>query len=195
MTDRGQSSAKLIARAAARAAIARIGPAEHAAWSALVRDRLEAIEAVRTARVVMGFWALGREPDVLPLLAALLGRGAVVALPRVDWEGHSMLGAAVGDLSRDVVRSRHGVVMPSEACAPVDPGEIDVVLVPGLAFDEQRWRIGRGGGYYDRFLADPSLRAARLGVCFEAQIAGDLPREPHDARVDAVVTERRTISG
>lgn len=67
--------------------------------------------------------------------------------------------------------------------------EVDVILVPGLAFTRAGLRLGRGGGYYDRLLAALPARSVRLGVCFEVQIVEDLPNEAHDRKVDAVVTE------
>jgi 5-formyltetrahydrofolate cyclo-ligase len=67
------------------------------------------------------------------------------------------------------------------------------VIVPGLAFDSRGRRLGRGGGFYDRFLSQPDLTAVTCGVALEAQILEDLPREPHDVPVDLLITEERTI--
>ena len=64
------------------------------------------------------------------------------------------------------------------------------MLVPGLAFARDGARLGRGGGFYDRLLAGPQLRARRVGVCFEVQIVEAMPLEEHDQRVDEVLTER-----
>ena len=72
----------------------------------------------------------------------------------------------------------------------IAPGEIDLILVPGLAFTPDGWRLGRGGGFYDRFLSQLPATAAKLGVCFDLQLVDTLPTEPHDQRLDGVVTER-----
>lgn len=71
----------------------------------------------------------------------------------------------------------------------VAPSEMDLILVPGLAFTRDGCRLGRGGGYYDRLLAARAPHTVVLGVCFDLQIVADLPTEPHDQRVDAVITE------
>ena len=71
----------------------------------------------------------------------------------------------------------------------VAPVRLDVIFVPGLAFSLGGLRLGRGGGFYDRLLARSELRAKKIGVCFEEQIFPDLPSEPHDRAVDAVITE------
>lgn len=71
----------------------------------------------------------------------------------------------------------------------VAPAEVDLIVVPGLAFTRSGLRLGRGGGYYDRLLAQLSPRCMKIGVCFETQIVPELPIEPHDIRLDAVITE------
>lgn len=75
----------------------------------------------------------------------------------------------------------------------VPPDEINLLLVPGLAFTRAGQRIGRGGGFYDRFLARLPASTVKMGVCFEEQIVETLPVEPHDQRMDAVVTERGLV--
>jgi 5-formyltetrahydrofolate cyclo-ligase len=75
----------------------------------------------------------------------------------------------------------------------VPPSEIDCVVVPGVAFSPEGWRLGRGGGYYDATLA-ALPRALRVGVAFEVQLVPTVPREPHDVALDAVVTESRLLT-
>ena len=75
----------------------------------------------------------------------------------------------------------------------VEPAEIGIILVPGLAFTRQGHRLGRGGGYYDRYLAQLPSTTFKLGVCFSIQIVPALPIEPHDQPMDAVVTENGVL--
>ncbi len=76
------------------------------------------------------------------------------------------------------------------ACREIAPGEIDLVIVPGVAFTpDGATRLGRGGGFYDRFLSEPTLEAKSIGVCFALQLRENLPREAHDLPVDLVITE------
>jgi 5-formyltetrahydrofolate cyclo-ligase len=81
---------------------------------------------------------------------------------------------------------------PPAGAPEVALDEIDCVVMPGVAFSEDGLRLGRGGGYYDATL-ERMPRAARVGLAFEAQIVPTLPREAHDAPLDAVVTETRTL--
>lgn len=69
------------------------------------------------------------------------------------------------------------------------PNEIDLILVPGLAFSQDRHRLGRGGGFFDRLLAGAAKNAFKLGVCFSFQILEQIPTEAHDIVMDAVVTD------
>ena len=85
-------------------------------------------------------------------------------------------------------RSGRTVVLPEDEPAP-DPGTVDVVVVPGVAFTADGRRLGQGGGWYDRFLARLRAEAVTIGVAFEVQIVESLPTEPHDVAVDCVVTE------
>lgn len=103
--------------------------------------------------------------------------------------GEIELGPLLDELRSDGV----DVVVPAatpDAQVPVSPAWADVIVVPGVAFDAAGGRLGRGGGWYDRLLADPARRGLAIGVAFEPQLVESVPVEEHDARLDAVVTER-----
>jgi len=90
------------------------------------------------------------------------------------------------------------VVVPdvaADAVLPVSPEWPDVIIVPGVAFDAAGGRLGRGGGWYDRLLGDPSLRGLAVGVAFDPQLVASIPTEDHDAAVDVVVTEHAVYWG
>ncbi len=147
--------------------------------------------AIPAGSVVAGYWPLGDEIDPLPLMEALAQGGCRLALPVVtgpdealefrSWEP----GAALEEGS-------HGTRHPLPSAATVVP---TVVLVPLLAFDARGFRLGYGGGYYDRTLAP--LREAggvvAIGLAYAAQQVPDLPVEGWDQRLDRIVTERGVI--
>lgn len=180
-------------RRAVRERLHELDRASVAGWSESVCARLEAWGPFRRAHVVMSFVALPGEVDVGSLGRVLLEAGKTLCLPSVDWELRTMAPAAVTSLSEGLVTRRHGVQEPPEGAVRLDPHEVDLVLVPGLAFDEAGNRLGRGAGFYDRFLAHPALRATTCGVASEAQLVQCVPVEPHDRPLDAIVTERRLI--
>lgn len=144
-------------------------------------------EVVAGAAVVAAYAALEEEVRLDALLVAWLEEGKEVLLPRVDGPGSIVL-HRVSDLDQDLEPGLFGVREPLASCPVGDPGSVNAVLVPGVAFDRAGGRIGYGGGFYDRLL--PGLPAAvSVGVCYEAQLVDRVAREPHDVSVDAVVTE------
>jgi 5-formyltetrahydrofolate cyclo-ligase len=187
--------AKREARAAARARLGAVEPEEAARLSEGVCRNLLGFGPVMSARTLMVFLPLPGEPDVRPAARALLGMGRRVCLPRMDWEARTMTPAAVSSVDEGLVATRHGVREPGPGAPGVPVGELEVVLVPGLAFDESGRRVGRGAGFYDRFLSREDLSAMPVGVAFEVQLAPLIPAGPGDRPVRAIVTERRVIAG
>jgi 5-formyltetrahydrofolate cyclo-ligase len=174
---------------AARGAMS--GP-ERAEAAALVCHRLLALPELQTARVVLGYAAFGTECDVDPVLDTLIGRGAGVLLPWVD--GDDLRIARVRDLSAGVAPGWRGVREPRpEGRRPARPDRVEVALVPGVAFDRSGARLGYGGGHFDRLLARLAAAAAVIGVAYGTQVLDSLPSEPHDRRVDILVTEREVL--
>ena len=87
-----------------------------------------------------------------------------------------------------------GVQEPDPASwEETSPDQIDLALIPGLAFDCFGGRLGRGKGYYDRLLGDPSFRGLKAGICHEERILPSIPMEPHDVPMDLILTEQRVI--
>lgn len=141
------------------------------------------------ARTVATFAPHQDEPDVEWLAPHAAGKA--FCFPRVGEEGLNFF--HVADL-RSLVVSRWKLREPGfDPAKLVSLADIDLILVPGLAFTRDGRRLGRGGGYYDRLLANSALTATKLGVCFDVQLLDDLPSEPHDQRVDRVATESGVI--
>jgi len=124
--------------------------------------------------------------------------GKLVAIPKVEKSGPSgqrMLEAYVMEESgKGLIKGFMGIPEPDASVLKrLDPVEIDLVVVPGIAFDYARCRIGYGAGYYDRFL--PRLRpdCPKVGLAYEMQVVEKIPASCHDIRMDLVITERRII--
>lgn len=146
----------------------------------------------RSAACLSFYWPLPEELDARPLAEALIARGQAVALPVMQGAGQPLLFRRwqPGDRLRKV---RFGVREP-EASAPLqDP---DVMLVPLLAFDRRGYRMGYGGGFYDRSLAEARGRRAvvAVGLAFAGQECAAVPHDARDQRLDLVVTEAEVIA-
>lgn len=152
---------------------------------------LEMPEFVRAERFLL-YAAFRGEVETAGLRAALLARGKVVCLPLAVPETKGMRAVRV-DGGVELAPGFQGIPEPRGG-RDFPPEDLDVVVVPGLLFDRQGNRLGYGGGYYDRFLADRAPRALRVGLGFACQVAeGGIPAEPHDARLDVLVTEEGVL--
>ena len=182
--------AKRSMRDATRRALVQVRPDQVRGWSdAIVRNILRS-DLYGSAGTLMAFLPIQAEPDLSALCRAALKAGKTLCLPRVDWTAGTMAAVRVVDLDGGLIAGKMGILEPAGG-EVVRPSDLDLILVPGLAFDEQGRRLGRGGGHYDRFLG--GLLSARVGVAFEVQLAPEVPAGPRDEPVHAIVTERRII--
>lgn len=181
-------NAKGALRAKMRAVITGLSVEQRADGSGRACAHLAGLEPWKRARTVMLFWPMAGEPS--PEHAARLF-GGTICLPRVDWAGGLMVPAAVPGWGLGLMPAARGVREPGAECPGVDPRVIDLVVVPGLSFDRHGGRLGRGAGFYDRFLA--GLRAVRVGLCFDEQIVDEVPTDPGDERMHCVVSPSGVI--
>ena len=149
---------------------------------------LPELERVKT---VFAFWGIGpREPETRFLVEELNLRGITVGLPRM-LPGRGMEVRRYHPES-PLVLAGFGLLEPDISCPLIEKKDVDLVLVPALCYDRQGYRLGFGGGYYDRWLADCPAR--KIGLCREAMLQNRVPVEEHDIRVDLLVTETGCLS-
>lgn len=172
---------KAAQRAEARRRRAALDPAVRAAASGAIAVELATV--VGDARVVASYVAIRDEPDLAAFNDGLAAGGRLV-LPRIE---HGRLVMVPAGPDTPMVVSSFGV--PEPAGEPLDPASIDVVVVPGLAFDPSGGRMGYGAGFYDAFLPTVRSDAEVVGVCFEASVFERVVRAPHDVRMGRLVTE------
>ena len=161
-----------------------LDPAVRAAASVRIVARIERLSVFAESRTVGLFCALPDEPDLSSALERWRAAKRLV-VPRV--EGDAMRFFEYDP--RRLVPGAFGILEPGPDARLCSPGEIDLLLVPGVAFTAGGLRCGRGKGYYDRYLAHPDFRGVRIGVCFAHQLVDALPAEPHDVRMDGVIFE------
>ena len=151
--------------------------------SAAIFSAVERLPEFRAARTVAVFAALPDEPATDEVLARWASTRRVV-LPRVEGDAMRFYACRPDAL----VFGAFGILEP-QGERPCPAGEIDLVVCPGVAFTADGRRLGRGRGYYDRYLGDPAFRGFRVGVCYAHQLVDDLPVEPHDVFMDYVITD------
>lgn len=156
--------------------------------------RLAEVAAWSRARTVMVYAPLPDELNCTPAGMVGLECGVRVCVPRVNWEAKTLTPVAITDFNADLLPDRHGVRSPRPDLTEVAVEELEAILVPGLAFDRAGARLGRGGGFYDRLLAQSGVRATRIGMGFSTQVVERVPGAEHDERMHWVVTDLETIA-
>ncbi|MFU8891184.1 MAG: 5-formyltetrahydrofolate cyclo-ligase [Anaerosomatales bacterium] len=184
------AEAKHAARSDGRAARQGIPSGERQARASAAAERVLGLPEIAAARTVLAYSATREEIDPAPVLAALRRRGVVVVLPRVSGPGQLTLHRV--DDAADLVEGPFGLLEPAEGAPAVAPADVDVAIVPGVAFDGACRRVGHGGGYYDRLLG-AMTHAVTVGLAFDEQVFSEVPSEPHDMCVDVLVTPTRTF--
>jgi 5-formyltetrahydrofolate cyclo-ligase len=184
-------STKQALREAILAARRQFAPEERALRSEQIAARVLSLEAFERSRTLAVYAPMGAEVDPSAIAAEALARGKRLAYPVLDGAARPLRFAVCtpGALVAGALRC---LVPPPEA-EPIAPATIDLVLVPGIAFDSAGRRLGRGRGHYDATLAALRPDALRLGLAFELQLVPEVPQEPHDALLDVVVTEARVL--
>jgi len=168
----------------------------HAAAAAIARRGLALVEELAAKAgletpVVSVYWPIRSELNTRPLIDALAGKGYRVVLPVMHKVKQPLVfrDFSPGD---DLVKGPFGLSEPAEEKTARDP---DILFSPLAAFDRKGYRLGYGGGIYDATLAElrPRKRVTAIGVAYSCQEADGVPTEPHDQRLDYLLTERETI--
>jgi 5-formyltetrahydrofolate cyclo-ligase len=162
--------------------------------SAAITARLAGLPAFGAARTVLAYASFGSEVDTGPLLRAVLAAGKALVLPRVNRASRMLDLYRVDDPAGQLEPGTWGIPEPRPAtCPPAALGEVELVVVPGVAFDVRGGRLGYGAGYYDRLLRGLAAGAPPLVAgAFDVQVVPEVPMDAHDRRLDRVVTESRS---
>ncbi|MFH1215900.1 MAG: 5-formyltetrahydrofolate cyclo-ligase [Pseudomonadota bacterium] len=158
--------------------------------SRMIHEKLLTMDVVRRSGMIMIYVNFRSEVETFPLFEILRQQKIAVCAPLTLIRERRLAAYLITDPLRDLQPGYCGIPEPDPArLHPVDPAAIDVVIVPGSVFDVRGGRLGYGGGYYDRFLADEAFGATRIGLAYEAQVVDALPLLPHDQQMHYLVTE------
>ncbi len=164
---------------------------QRTAWSDAITGRILDLPEYREAATVMVFLSFTTEYDTTGIMKEAFRQGKTVCAPRVDWSSWRIVPVQMRSAD-DIMTDEHKINEPA-GNERVSVDTIDLVLVPGLAFDITGHRVGRGGGFYDRFLSRADLRAFRLAPTFDFQIRSSVPCDDHDQRVDMILSPTKTL--
>ncbi len=186
------AAAKIEMRRRALAARDALPGAERARLSARVCARAAALPELDRATTLMLYASFRSEVETTTLLSWALKAGKIVCAPRV-LSPRLMAAYRIADPAADLLPGAWGIPEPREGLEEVPPERMDVVVVPGAAFDAAGGRCGYGGGFYDSYLPRTRAGIPWVALAFEVQLVDELPCESHDLACGIVVTEARTI--
>jgi len=165
-------------------------PKERDQKSRQIQKKLFKETAFCKAKVVCFYVALPMEVNTHPMIEDALRVGKKVLVPLVDLENKELKLYEIRNFAKDLAAGTLGILEPVHSQARLaDVKEVDLVIVPGLAFDKSGNRLGRGAGFYDRFLSQFSAKIPKIALAFSFQVVPQIPHETHDQRVDKVLTE------
>lgn len=164
-----------------------------AAKSRSACDKLTALDAFRSAASVMVYLHIPDEVDTTRIVRAAWDAGKRVLVPSVSWTQREMAAVVLHSLAEeDLARDRYGVRTPAGG-VEYPPAEIDFIAVPALAYDRIGNRLGRGAGFYDRFLSRPGVHAVTCGLAFAEQVVDSVPVRANDWPVRMLVTDTEVL--
>ena len=167
-----------------------ISPEQRSEKSRKACNHLISTAHFQEASTVMMFISLPHEVDTSEVILHAWQLGKIVAVPKVSWQQRHMIAVQINSLETGFSTAASGLRNPISG-VPVPFGEIDLVVTPGLGFDNKGHRLGRGAAYYDRFFANPELKAAKCGFGFAEQLLDSIPTDDHDESIDMLVTDEQ----
>jgi len=155
-----------------------------------IQDKFLSSDEYRASSVVMAYVSMGSEVDTYGIIEKALEDGKKVAVPYIDTLDQAIIASELISID-DLVDGPYGIKEPKDGPArAIELEEIELIMVPAIAFDRKNMRLGRGKGYYDRFLSDGRLSSSkRIGLAFSFQVVDSLPSDPHDMPVTRVITD------
>jgi 5-formyltetrahydrofolate cyclo-ligase len=190
MTD-SLKNAKTGLRQQIRVRLGGMTPTGRAAGSQEMCSRLRRQGILKSAGAILFFAPMPAEPDIWPLFEEALLAGKIAALPRFSPQSQSYVACVVQDARTELQSGKLGIREPGVSCPEIALNRLDLVLVPGVAFDARGGRLGRGKGYYDRLLS--AVRGTKCGVAFDEQIVDAVPVGPKDVCLNCILTPTRWI--
>ena len=163
--------------------------------SDIITDKLLNLDCIKNAKNIMLYLHFNNEVSTYSLIKKLLNLGKIVSSPITLKEERKLIPSQITDLKNGIQYGAYNIREPKPECSPaINIKDLDVVIVPAVAYDKNCYRLGYGGGFYDRFLENLRKDAVTIGIAFDLQIFDEVPKEAHDAQLDYIVTESRILT-
>lgn len=163
-------------------------------WSQKIKNNFLKLPQLTNVKKIMAYASMRNEIKTFPLMKELLIQNYLLYLPYTIKEINDLGVSKIKNLNSELEKGVYGVQEPiSKIRGNEIPSDIDLIIIPGACFSLSGYRIGYGGGYYDRFLSKHAENALKVGFCYEQFILNSIPAEEHDIPVDIIITENEII--
>ena len=160
-----------------------------------ITEKLLSMNCIKDANTIMLYLDFNNEVSTYSLIKKLLNLGKIVSSPITLKEERKLIPSQITDLKNGIQYGAYNIREPKPECSPaINIKDLDVIIVPAVAYDKNCYRLGYGGGFYDRFLENLRKDAVTIGIAFDLQIFDEVPKEAHDAQLDYIVTESRILT-
>jgi len=167
---------------------------EIAAKSKKIKEKLFELQEFQKAKTIMFYVSVRSEVRTIEMIEEALKAGKKIVVPVCDWRKNEMILSEIHSLE-ELEEKKFGLCEPKkEFFRELKAEHVDLVVVPGVAFDENGYRIGYGKGFYDKFFSKLQKRVPKIALAFELQILPAIPNHKHDQKINKIITEKRIIS-
>lgn len=157
----------------------------------MIKDKLLNSDFYKQSNNIFIYVSCGSEVDTKSIIKIAMKEGKRIFVPRIIKETKEMKAIEIESLY-ELERNTYGILEPKNSSNVIDKNEIDIIIVPGIAFDYVGNRIGYGGGYYDRYLNEIALKRNKIALVYDFQLIDRLESEQHDVSVDYIITDKFT---
>ena len=183
--DENISAKKKILRREIKSRLATLSADERLSLSHTVTEKFLAHSIYRNSKILMAYFSTAEEIQLQKFFSAAFSDGKILAVPFI--EGREMHAVILPELDAVEIGAYGILTVKSSARKIIDAAKINCIVTPGLAFDANGNRLGKGGGFYDKFLSR-AVNAVKVALAFDVQIVDSVPIEPHDVSVDFIFT-------
>lgn len=158
----------------------------------IIKKKLISTKAYKESKNIFIYLGFGSEINTIKYIEDFLRDGKKIIVPYTNTKNKVMYGIEINTLE-GLKKNRFGILEPTDISVIFNKDDIDLIIVPGVAFDKEGNRIGYGGGYYDKFLNELKKDIPTIALAYDFQVFESIPTEVHDIKVDMVITEIKSI--
>lgn len=161
-------------------------------WDSNIFNKLINSEFYKNARVIFAFVSFKSEVDTHQIINRAIMDKKIICVPKIKSRDKEIEIYKINSLS-DLSKGYYGILEPSDNCPTIDSNNIDLILMPGSAFDRKGGRVGYGMGYYDRFLVKMDRDVDKIALAYDFQVLDKVPMEERDIRINGIITNKEFI--